>query len=225
MTMNKRQALLALAALGTACASPLVLAAGEESAPVSADRILKSLDRDIVLDRPPATAGAGTGATASPTPMVAQPGLDLYVQFAFNSADLLPRGRLQLDQLGQALNNRRLLNWGFELAGHTDAVGDADYNMKLSLERANAVKHYLVTNHRLNPNRLVPLGFGYTRPANQANPTAAINRRVEVRRVALANGQAITLGQEQTQSAPGFGLLQRPSANPTATGGRLVPTP
>jgi outer membrane protein OmpA-like peptidoglycan-associated protein len=222
MTMNKRQALLALAALGFACTSPLAQAAGEGEAPVSANRILKSLDRDIVLDRPPAGGGA---AASAPAPLV-QPSLDLYVQFAFNSAELLPRGRQQLDQLGQALNNRRLLKWGFELAGHTDAVGDADYNMKLSLERANAVKHYLVTKHRLNPNRLVPLGFGYTRLANQANPTAAINRRVEVRRVALANGRAVTLGQGQdVQYIPAPGLLQRPAAQPAATGGRLVPTP
>lgn len=206
-TMNKRQALLTLAALGLASATA---AQASEDQPLSANRILKSLDRDIVLDRPPA-GSAGTANAPAPKPI--QPHLDLYVQFAFNSAELLPAGRKQLDELGKALNNRSLLKWGFELAGHTDAVGGVDYNMQLSLERANAVKHYLVTRHGLNAERLVPLGFGFSRLANPAQPTAAVNRRVEVRRVALANGRAATLPPSPS-----------PSAQP-ASGGRLVSTP
>jgi outer membrane protein OmpA-like peptidoglycan-associated protein len=209
MMLNNRQMLCSLVAVSALLTSPIALATGETSGPVSSDRIIRSLSRDIVLDQP--AQGGGVA--------VAQPSVDLYVQFAFNSAELTPLGRRQLDELGKALNSRSLLTWGFELAGHTDAVGAADYNMRLSLERANAVKHYLVTMHSLNPGRLLPVGFGFTRLADPANPRSVINRRVEVKRVAMVNGQAVSSG---AQGAVGF---QAPAPAPTTLGGRLVPTP
>ena len=130
------------------------------------------------------------------------------MQFAFSSAELLPAGRRQLDELAMALSSKTLATWGFELAGHTDRVGNAAYNLQLSMDRANAVKQYLVVTHGLNASRLIPMGHGSSRLADPGNPTAAINRRVEVRRVAL-NASAEPVG------AP-------PRVTP---GGRLVTTP
>jgi len=213
MILNKRQMLWSLLAASTMLTSPLAFATGETNGPVSSDRIIRSLSRDIVLDQ---TAQGGGAAAPAPS---AQPSVDLYVQFAFNSAELTPLGRKQLDELGKALNSRSLLNWGFELAGHTDAVGAADYNRRLSLERANAVKLYLVTAHSLNPGRLLPVGLGFTRLADPANPKSAINRRVEVKRVAMVNGQAVPSG---VQGAAG---IQSPAQVPASLGGKLVPTP
>lgn len=183
--------------------------AQDENATLSAPKIIQSLSKDIVLDRP----GVAQGARP-----VVQASVNLNVQFAFNSADLLPQGRQQLDELGNALSSKTLVQYGFELAGHTDAVGGAEYNLKLSLERANAVKQYLIVRHGINPNRLVPLGFGFSQLANRADPTAAVNRRVEVRRVAL-NAQA---GVPPTAAMPAM-----PATMPVApaTGGRLVTTP
>lgn len=218
MPINKRQALAALAAMyigSTLIVQSAHAQPAEPNGTISSSRILSTFNRDIVLDRPNVT-----GQTASAA--VQQPALDLFVQFAFNSADLLPQGRKQLDELGKALSNRSLVKWGFELAGHTDAVGSEDYNLRLSLERANAVKHYLVVKHGLNPNRLVPMGFGFSRPAYPADPKAGINRRVEVRRVALADGRAVTLGQNSTGALAPTPLAPAPRP---ATGGRLVPTP
>lgn len=220
MIVSKRHTWVALAALAlaaTGLALPAAAQTAEPSGTVSSSRILETFKRDIVLDRP---AGAGQAAPAAP---VAHPSMDLFVQFAFNSAELAPQGRKQLDELGRALSNRSLAKWGFELAGHTDAVGSAEYNLKLSLERANAVKHYLVVKHGLNPNRLVPIGFGFTRPAYPSDPTAAVNRRVEVRRVALNDGRAVTLGQGGDAAAAPL-ATPAPAAAP-ATGGRLVATP
>jgi len=219
MTNYKRRTLVAIAAIAVSAPWLSLSVAAQTAEPagtISSKRILDTLNRDIVLDQPSAA-----GQLASPLGKP-QPGLDLSVPFAFNSADLLPQGRKQLDELGKALNNRSLIEWGFELAGHTDAVGSRDYNLKLSLERAIAVKNYLVVKHGLNPNRLVPIGFGFSRLAFPADPKAGVNRRVEVRRVALVDGRAITL----EQSAGGAAMVSPLSSAPRpATGGRLVPTP
>lgn len=216
---GKRHVLSAMAAAtlwGCAGAALAQAPAEDQAGTIGSSRILESLNRDVVLDRPAASGRPPAGA-------VRPPSIDLSVQFAFDSAELLPQGRRQLDELGRALNHRSLSLWGFELAGHTDAVGAAEYNLKLSLERATAVKQYLVVQHGLNPERLVPLGFGFSRPALPADPRAAANRRVEVRRVALAGGRAVSQGQASTPS-PGGHATGTPGA-PAPLGGRLVPTP
>ncbi len=195
----------ALAALGLTMglgASRPALAAGQADADaeaplVGAPKIIKALgDKDIVLDRP-GTSGASRPANRS------SPHIDLQVQFTFDSADLLPRGKRQLDELAMALNDVKLRSWGFLLAGHTDRVGNPGYNLRLSLARAESVKDYLAMAHGVAEERLQTIGFGDARLLVPERPAAAINRRVEVRRTALLT------------QAPA-----RPS-NP----GRLVPTP
>lgn len=72
----------------------------------------------------------------------------------------------------------------FSIEGHTDNVGKADFNQKLSDGRANAVKHYLIDNG-IDPFRLTSKGFGMDNPID-TNKTAkgrANNRRVEVKLV------------------------------------------
>jgi outer membrane protein OmpA-like peptidoglycan-associated protein len=65
--------------------------------------------------------------------------------------------------------------------GHTDSVGGDDYNMKLSEDRANSVRAYLVS-QGLDSGIVTAKGFGKTRPVAD-NSTAAgrqENRRVEM---------------------------------------------
>ena len=89
--------------------------------------------------------------------------------------------KLGLDELAKALNGSRLAAKKFILAGHTDAVGTADYNQSLSERRANAVLIYLVIQGRVSPDRLNVEGWGFSRPLNIQDPVAAENRRVEVK--------------------------------------------
>lgn len=178
---------LFLAALALPAAAAAQQTAEPEAPLVRSRAIVDALrSRDIVLDQP--------GRPPRP------PAIDLQVQFTFGSAELLPQGRRQLDELAIALGDRALEGAAFELAGHTDAVGGYAYNMRLSLERAEAVKRYLIAAHRLSPARLYPIGFGFTRLADPARPESALNRRVEVRRLVAA-------------------------APAPAPGGQLVPTP
>lgn len=160
----------------------------QEPGIVKSTKILEALtSKDIVLDRP--------GRAVA---------IDLQVQFNFNSADLLPQGRQQLNELALALGDQALASEGFEVIGHTDRVGSADYNLQLSIARAAVVKDYLITSHAISPARLLVSGMGFSQLADPGNPTAAINRRVEIRRVAV---------------------LARPTNTAPVTGGRLVPTP
>lgn len=204
MTIHRRQWLLLC---GLAVAG-LAHAADEIPPPVvGAPKILEALNpKDVVLDNP--------GAPGSPRPARRDPAISLQVQFGFDSAELMPQGKRQLDELALALNDKALAVSGFELGGHTDKVGDAAYNVRLSMDRANAVRAYLVEVHGIAAQRLQAIGFGYARLADPAHPTAAVNRRVEVRRVS-----GMRAAPAQRPASP------TPPAPPTPPTDRLVPTP
>jgi len=66
------------------------------------------------------------------------------------------------------------------IGGHTDNVGKADMNMKLSQDRADAVKAYLIEKG-IDGSRLNATGYGSTQPVgdNKTDKGRALNRRVE----------------------------------------------
>lgn len=107
-------------------------------------------------------------------------GLALPVQFAFDSAKILPQATRQLDAVAEGI---KLAQPGTKVVieGHTDAIGSAQYNRGLSQRRAEAVKEYLVQYHGIAPTQLRTVGLGMNRPFNEANPLAGENRRVEFR--------------------------------------------
>jgi OmpA-OmpF porin, OOP family len=67
-----------------------------------------------------------------------------------------------------------------EISGHTDNTGSADYNMKLSANRAKAVYDYLIT-QGIDAGRLAFKGYGLTKPTADNNTADGrqLNRRVE----------------------------------------------
>jgi OOP family OmpA-OmpF porin len=70
----------------------------------------------------------------------------------------------------------------YEIQGHTDNVGEAVYNQKLSEQRAISVKNFLVYKG-ISPNRLTTAGFGFSNPvtSNETEDGRATNRRVEIK--------------------------------------------
>ncbi len=110
--------------------------------------------------------------------------LDFEVYFPFDSADLTLEARNELLALGAALASRELQPYRYLIAGHTDAKGDAVYNLALSERRAAAVRRFLVEQFPIAPARLFSIGFGETRLKVPDAPQAALNRRVEVMLVA-----------------------------------------
>ena len=109
----------------------------------------------------------------------AKPSLSLLIQFDFNSARVKPESQLALSNLAQALQSKELAEAKFAVEGHTDAKGRADYNLKLSQQRADAVHDYLASNG-VKDARLNAVGKGSTELANTADPLAAENRRVRI---------------------------------------------
>lgn len=123
--------------------------------------------------------GEGTGRVDAGDVPVA---LSLPVQFAFDSAIILPAARAQLDALAAGIQRlppeRQVL-----IEGHTDASGSPEYNLQLSWRRAAAVKDYLVQGAGIDPRRLRTVGAGEDRPIEDSDPYAGRNRRVEFRGV------------------------------------------
>ncbi len=99
--------------------------------------------------------------------------------FRVDKADLLPGAMLTIDQMARFLENHPEYNASIE--GHTDSTGPADYNQKLSEQRAQSVTEALVA-RGISRDRLTVRGLGENYPI-AANETAAgrqLNRRVEI---------------------------------------------
>ncbi len=102
------------------------------------------------------------------------------IYFAFASAELQPASEPALSVVASLLS--RHPEWSFSIEGHTDSVGNAAANQKLSVDRAEAVRTALVERHAIAPERLNFLGFGATRPRE---PNATLEGRARNRRVEL----------------------------------------
>jgi outer membrane protein OmpA-like peptidoglycan-associated protein len=68
------------------------------------------------------------------------------------------------------------------LAGFTDNVGDAEYNLKLSRMRAESAKNYILTQSRIDNDRVIAMWYGATNfiADNDTEEGRMKNRRVEI---------------------------------------------
>ena len=102
------------------------------------------------------------------------------IKFLFNSHILEQTHHLSLGWVGHMLKNNKDMK--VVLVGHTDNVGRAEYNRKLSESRANTVKQFLITEQGVDPKQLDSAGLGALSPkaSNTTKEGRAINRRVEL---------------------------------------------
>jgi outer membrane protein OmpA-like peptidoglycan-associated protein len=100
------------------------------------------------------------------------------VLFYQSKAQLIPTSYPELDKLAQMMNENPLIK--IQVEGHTDNVGDRFKNQKLSEDRVEAVKHYLV-NRGVAEERITGIGYGGSKPVadNSRELTRRLNRRVE----------------------------------------------
>jgi len=101
------------------------------------------------------------------------------VNFITDSDILVEGSKKDLDSLASYLKKHP--EWNATIEGHTDDVGDAERNLKLSQARATRVKNYLV-NKGINASRITAIGYGETRPKSKGKTKEdrMLNRRVEV---------------------------------------------
>jgi outer membrane protein OmpA-like peptidoglycan-associated protein len=109
------------------------------------------------------------------TPLIQNPkgGDAIALYFEYDSTELLPRTRKQLDIVANILKaspGKKL-----KISGHTDALGSDNYNMDLSQKRADTVKQFFL-GHGLPPTQVVTVGFGRSQPLSpNANPDGSDN--------------------------------------------------
>ena len=98
--------------------------------------------------------------------------------FDFGKATLKEESYFELDRLFKLMSENPKMK--IEIGGHTDNVGTAAYNKKLSNERAEAVVNYLVSKG-IDKSRLTFAGYGPDQPVstNETEEGRALNRRVE----------------------------------------------
>jgi OOP family OmpA-OmpF porin len=126
------------------------------------------------------------GQTPPPSHLLVFPQLDKLAQFtveinfAFNSAAILPQSYRNVGAVADALHNPILLGYGILVIGHTDAVGTREYNLGLSQRRADAIRDALIDPFGVNPAVLLAVGLGEEALQDPQHPFAAVNRRVQL---------------------------------------------
>jgi outer membrane protein OmpA-like peptidoglycan-associated protein len=100
------------------------------------------------------------------------------IGFETGKSNLTLQSMTNIDKLAKILNDYS--DTEINIFGHTDNTGNPDINLDLSLERANAVKDYLISKD-VNENRLSAKGFGSNEPieTNDTEEGREKNRRVE----------------------------------------------
>lgn len=101
------------------------------------------------------------------------------IHFEFNRSEIRAISFPILDDVVAVLQQNVQIK-KMRVEGHTDAIGSDEYNMRLSLKRANAVRDYLI-GKGIEADRLVAMGVGESRPVADNNTTLgrAKNRRTE----------------------------------------------
>ncbi|SDJ58747.1 OmpA family protein [Microbulbifer yueqingensis] len=102
------------------------------------------------------------------------------VRFELNSDRLTPGARDELLTTVRALRSQP--GTAVEIAGHTDSLGNDNYNLRLSQKRANSVRAFLISNG-IDAGRITANGYGEQQPvaSNDTEAGRALNRRVEMR--------------------------------------------
>ncbi len=102
--------------------------------------------------------------------------------FKFAKTALPDEAKSELDTLVQKLKADPQGAY-IEIEGHTDNVGSTDYNKRLGLERAEAVKQYLYEQHQVPLHKMNVISYGEEKPIapNKTRDGRAQNRRVVVK--------------------------------------------
>jgi len=133
-------------------------------------------DGDGVLDDDDFCPGTPRGATVDDRGCWVLEG----VEFETNRAEIRPMYEPELEAVATVLENNPGVK--IQIQGHTDSVGDADYNRQLSEKRAKAVMEWLVR-EGIDRKRLSAVGLGAARPIanNDSAEGRERNRRVELK--------------------------------------------
>jgi len=114
----------------------------------------------------PKVAPAPVLAPVVAAPVPTKISLSAGTLFAFDKANLKPEGKTTLDDLVQKLDGATYE--AILVTGHTDRIGSPKYNQKLSTQRAQTVKEYLMTK-KVQSSRIDAQGKGESDPVTKSN--------------------------------------------------------
>ncbi len=137
-------------------------------------------DGDGIVDSADKCPGTAAGVVVNQDGCKLKANISLEnVQFKTGTAILDSNSRSILDRVASTLKQNDHLS--FEVAGHTDSVGNYNSNVRLSAARAESVRKYLIDNG-IAADRLVAKGYGPDRPvaSNATRDGRSQNRRVEL---------------------------------------------
>ena len=138
------------------------------------------VDPNALIAEVNANVGKGVASLPAWSQLANLTQLIVDIEFEFDSTAIVPSSYQTLGAIADALHHPLLARYKFLVVGHTDAKGAADYNLKLSLARANAIRDALATTFAVPGNRLFAVGVGEELPLDPGNPDAAVNRRVQL---------------------------------------------
>ncbi len=112
------------------------------------------------------------------TKIVAVEKIQLNINFSSNSDKIDPKYFVELERVAGFLAAYSNINVLIE--GHSDSIGRADYNKRLSQQRADAVRNALIREFAVSPDRVSAVGYGEERPIADDSTAAGqrLNRRV-----------------------------------------------
>lgn len=107
------------------------------------------------------------------------------IYFKRSTPVIVQESYAELDYLVEVM--RQFTEITITVEGHTDSNGTPETLMKLSEDRANEVRKYLIKN-KIHPNRIMSVGFGATKPLSKETDedSRRLNRRVEFRITKIA---------------------------------------
>jgi len=185
MSKSSSFRILCASALAVVCAAQVSLAQNQE---LTTDEITDAFNKQkthgLVLV-PSSQGGNATDETettiatapAGYQPVAGEEQVNIQIRFDFASAALREDEKPKLSSLCQAMKNVDVNV--FQIIGHTDSSGSAEYNRNLSLLPAKEVKRFLVGDCGIADERLEVVGAGEAEPLNKDDPRADENRRVE----------------------------------------------
>jgi outer membrane protein OmpA-like peptidoglycan-associated protein len=156
----------------------VLVAAGVGADALAQSRVRRSIDGPVTRESIVRSL-AIVPATAGDRDAPAEVSVMLRIGFDFDSARLTAASMLDLDRVAEALVDREMAGVPVTLEGHTDATGEAGYNLALSRRRAAAVVDYLVE-RGIARGRLRPVGYGEDRLLRAHAPNDDRQRRVEI---------------------------------------------
>lgn len=126
-------------------------------------------------------AQGGANATDSLAGQVARlPQISVQINFDRGSARIRPDSYYSVGLIADALHTPYLQDGRIVVVGHTDSTGPRDLNLRLSKERANAVRDALTTTFRVPAAQVIAIGLGEEALQDPANPESGVNRRVQL---------------------------------------------